>query len=299
MKDGMIFEVIPNAKTASEASSNKIIERIVNAICEMKEISILNIPEIVEENHIGLPYYRNVDTREFGAVLREKCNKDIMLNTVVVHYKSKEIFEKWLDECIDKYNIKNFVFVGQKINSFKYSGPSIIEANSIARGKKVNFGNIFIPERENEADRLISKTAAGCNFFTSQVLFELDRVINMLQEYSIKCSEFNLKPAKFFLSFSPVSTVEDIAFIKWLGAEISEKTEQRLKAAHNMGEESIRIAVEVWSKISDFFENNAKISLGLNLEYITLHNLELSKNIVNILSDIKTENYLNKLPLNA
>ena len=288
MSEGLIFEVIPYSKNASEASANKILDKLANAVDEMKNVSILNIPEIVEENHIGLPYYRNTDTREFGAILRERCKRDIMLNTVVVHYSSKNSFEQWLEESIDKYGIKNFVFVGAKINGINYSGPSIIEANSIAKSKHINFGNIFIPERENEADRLISKTVSGCNFFTSQVLFESNKVIDTIHDYSIKCEKANLKPAKFFLSFSPVSNLDDITFIKWLGAELKEKTENRLKYAQNIGEESIKVIIEVLHKVHDFFDKiNIKVPLGLNVEYIALHNLELSKNLANDISDFE------------
>ena len=158
--------------------------------------------------------------------------------------------------------------------------------------RKINFGNIFIPERADEADRLISKTSSGCNFFTSQVLFEPENFINAVYDYSIKCAKSNLKPAKFFLSFSPVSNLEDITFIKWLGTEISEKTEHRLKSAKNIGEESIKIIMELLDKVFDFFDiRNINVPLGLNAEYISLHNLELSRDLINMISDSNLEKY--------
>ena len=292
MNNNIIFEVIPPSKMASEAHTNKLIDKVADTVNEIKNISMLNVPEIVDENHIGIPYYRNIDVRKFGKILMERCKKDIMVNTVVA-YHSKNQFGQWLDESINDYGIKNFVFVGQKINSIKYPGPSIIDANSIARNKKISFGNIFIPERENEADRLISKTSAGCNFFTSQVLFEPYDVLNVIKEYYTKCSKADLMPAKFFLSFSPVSNLEDIAFIKWLGAEIKEKTEKRLKSAQNFGEESIRVIIGVLDEIIDFFDKmDIKIPLGLNIEYVALHNLELSKNLVNTLFDSERYKYI-------
>ena len=292
MNNNIIFEVIPPSKMASGAYTNKLIDKVADTVNEIKNISMLNVPEIVDENHIGIPYYRNIDVRKFGKILMERCKKDIMVNTVVA-YHSKNQFGQWLDESINDYGIKNFVFVGQKINSIKYPGPSIIDANSIARNKKISFGNIFIPERENEADRLISKTSAGCNFFTSQVLFEPYNVLNVIKEYYTKCSKADLMPAKFFLSFSPVSNLEDIAFIKWLGAEIKEKTEKRLKSAQNFGEESIRVIIGVLDEIIDFFDKmDIKIPLGLNIEYVALHNLELSKNLVNTLFDSERYKYI-------
>src|SRR3989338_8492220 len=110
MNKKIIFEVMPYPKTASQSYADKITDKIVDAINEMGKVAIINIPEIVEENHIGQPYYRNTDPRVFGKVLGGKCGKEIMVNTVVVHHKSKGNFEQWLDESIGKYGIKNFVF---------------------------------------------------------------------------------------------------------------------------------------------------------------------------------------------
>jgi len=282
----IIFEVIPYVKTVSETYANKFADRIADVVKEAP-VSMINIPEIVEENHIGLPYYRNADNMQFGLKLKEKCQKEVMLNTVVVHHESKDIFEKWLDESIS-CGIRNYVFVGAKINSMKYPGPSVIEANSIAKSKKINFGNIFIPERANEVERLINKTISGCRFFTSQVLYEPENAINVINKYWLRCSQINLKPSKFYLSFAPVSNIDDLTFLKWLGAEIKEETERRLLSAQNIANESVKIASEASSKIFGFFEKTKfRIQLGLNVEYITLHNLDITKILLQNLANLK------------
>lgn len=280
MNHKLIFEVMSYPKTASESYADKITDKIVAAINEMKKVPIINIPEIVEENHIGQPYYRNTDPRVFGRVLREKCGKEIMVNTVVVHHESKAAFERWLDESIDKYGIKNFVFVGAKIPSIKYPGPSVTEANSIAKEKGVNFGNIFIPDRPEEAERLLNKTKSGCSFFTSQVLFEADTAINVIRKYTEKCKNNNLKPAKFYLSLAPVGNEEDIVFIKWLGAEINVDTEKRLLDSKNIGEDSIELLSELIKKIKKFSKGNDDVEIGFNIEYVMLHNLDLATDLV-------------------
>lgn len=280
MNNKIIFEVMPYPKTASESYANKITDKIVNAVNEMEKVSIINIPEIVEENHIGQPYYRNIDARKFGKELGEKCNKEIMVNTVVVHHKSKGYFEQWLGESIDKYGVKNFVFVGAKIPTLKYPGPSVPEANLIAKSKNVNFGNIFIPDRPNEADRLVEKTKAGCKFFTSQVLFEADAALSAIKQYTEKCKSNELKPSKFYLSFAPISSEDDLIFIKWLGAEISKETESRLKKAEDMGQESISAVLELIEKILNSNKKNSNAEIGLNIGYVMLHNLDFARDLV-------------------
>ena len=286
MNNKIIFEVMPYSKASSESYAKKITDRIAEVIKELKNITLLNIPEIVEENHVGQPYYRNTDTRKFGKALMEKTNKEIMINTVVVHHKSKVAFERWLDESVDKYGVRNFVLIGAKIPSINYPGPSVTEANLIAREKRINFGNIFIPDRPEEAERLIAKTRSGCNFFTSQVLFESDTALKVINEYARKCKDNSLQPSKFYLSFAPVSNMEDITFIKWLGAEISKETESRLKNAENIGQESISTVLGLIKKILNSNKKNSNAEIGLNIEYVMLHNLDLAKYLANAASNL-------------
>ena len=279
MNHRIIFEVMPYSRASSESYVQKLASRIVEALNDLEEVSLVNIPEIVEENHNGQPYYRNIDPRKFGRELHEKCNKEILINTVVVHNGSKEAFSQWLDESSNLYGIRNFVFVGAKIPSLKYPGPSVPEANLIAQQKNLNFGNIFIPDRPNESDKLIEKTKAGCKFFTSQVLFEGGAAIRSIAEYAEKCRSNNLKPAKFYLSFAPASSEEDIIFIKWLGAEMSKATESRLRDAGDMGKESITLLLDL---VKDIIQSSKTtgIEIGLNIEYIMIHNLDLAKELV-------------------
>ena len=56
MEHKLIFEVMPYSKTSSESYAQKITGRIAEAIKELKNVTLLNIPEIVEENHNGKPY---------------------------------------------------------------------------------------------------------------------------------------------------------------------------------------------------------------------------------------------------
>jgi len=64
----------------------------------------------------------------------------------------------------------------------------------------IKFGNIFIPNRPEEAERLFAKTKSGCSLFTSQVLFEHDKAAHAINAYLKKCRQHKLNPIKFYLS---------------------------------------------------------------------------------------------------
>lgn len=277
MNPKIMYEVVPPSKRSSEQYREKVVNSLADSISRMKSVDILDIPEIVEENYCGKPYYRNFDSREFASILKKKIGKEIVINKVVPHFSSKPKFKEWLDETTENYRIDKFVFVG---GTFKmaYPGPTVLEANKLAHSNGLIFGNIAIPTRPNEAESLAAKTAAGCSFFTTQILFEPEKISDIIKEYAEECRKQNLKPSKFYLSFSPISDTEDIEFFEWLGVHINERTKSRLMHAGNAGLESVRIVQEAYSKIIS--QADGLVPIGANIEQVTLHNLQLSENLV-------------------
>lgn len=277
MNPKIMYEVVPPSKRSSEQYMEKVINSLADSISRMKSVAMLDIPEIVEENYCGKPYHRNLDNREFASILKKRISKEIVINKVVPHFSPKLKFEEWLDETIENYEIDKFVFVG---GTFKmdYPGPSVLEANKLAHSRGLMFGNIAIPTRPNEAANLAVKTAAGCGFFTTQILFEPEKISKVIKEYAEECRRQNLKPSKFYLSFSPISDIEDVEFFEWLGVHIDERTKLRLMQASNAGQESVRIVQETYSKIIS--QADGLVPIGTNIEQVTLHNMQLSEKLV-------------------
>jgi 5,10-methylenetetrahydrofolate reductase len=282
MNEKIMYEVVPPSKRSSEQYRERAINSIADSLSRMKPVGILDIPEIVEENYCGRPYYRNLDNREFASVLKKRISKDIVINKVVPYFNPKQKFEEWLDETAKNHKIDKFVFVG---GTFKmdYPGPTVIEANRLARSKGLTFGNIAIPTRPNEAANLAGKTSAGCNFFTTQILLDSENISKVIIDYAEECRKRNLKPSRFYLSFSPISDIQDIEFFEWLGVHIDEATKLRLMRAANAGDESVKIAQDVYSKIIS--KTDGIVPIGVNIEQVALHNLQLSEKLVDWFSD--------------
>jgi len=185
-----------------------------------------------------------MDTRDFGVLLRNSTGKDVVANKVTVHCKGEEDFQNWLGQTVCRYSIKNLVFVGGSDASRNYPGPTVVQANLKAKAwGGVSVGNICIPSRENEVERLIAKTLSGCSFFTTQILFEPDSIKKIIEEYDFACMEKRIKPAVFFLSFAPAGRIVDVEFFKWLGALIPPGVEKKLvENKQEIGSASVRLA---------------------------------------------------------
>ncbi len=282
----LLFEIVPPSKVSSDKHKEKVLQRVATAVSQIEKVDFINIPEIIDENRLGQPYYRNVPVEEFGEKTRDLTKKEVILNKVVVHCNGMSNFSEWLDSAVSS-GFKNFVFVGGNSDVFSYPGPSVIKANKKAKEiSGVRVGNIFIPSREKEAERLLEKTISGADFFTSQILFESSKVKNVLLEYGILCKEKGIQPAEIFLSFCPLSRLGQIDFLKWLGINFSEKTEKKIiSSEEEIVSNSIEVVQDVWREIKEFKkEKNLSIVLGLNIEEIFLHNIE---NCIELASKLK------------
>ncbi|HKW42676.1 MAG TPA: hypothetical protein VJP06_00690, partial [Thermoplasmata archaeon] len=232
----VVLEIVPPARRATPKAVDAFVGRAITALQSVPNLDAVNIPEVLDENHVGQPFYRNLDPRVFAAQLREQVEIEPIVNKVVAHLPSEKGLRQWIDESLDENSLRSFVFVGGTSSRVHYSGPSVLEANRIFRSvvgdrKDVALGNITIPERDHEVDRLIEKTRAGCDFFSTQVLFEAEPMATVVRAYGRRCAAQGLKPATILLSFAPVADYQDIEFLVWLGATVTPRTEEALLAS--------------------------------------------------------------------
>ncbi|MEE9592859.1 MAG: hypothetical protein V3W28_04680 [Thermoplasmata archaeon] len=198
-----------------------------------------------------------------------------MANKIVVHLTGgPEELGSWARATRKEYGIQNVVAVGGTSSSYAYPGPTVIEANKLVKTQGLLCGNIMIPDREDEARRMVEKTESGADFFTTQVIFTPDNLLKVLAAYDEGCRGRSIEPATVLVSLAPVSDGNDLDFLRWLGVEIAAETASQLtsQGADGLAQSSMDLAVANWEHIlaqNDAFRN---VSLGLNLEYINRHN---------------------------
>ncbi len=280
----LVLEVVPPSRRASEKAVSNLVDRVRDGVGSSGRLDGLNLPQVLEENHQGQPFLRNMDPRDFVQRLGSDLGVDPIVNNVVAHMSSGPAFRRWVAESLDRFGLRSFVLVGGTNSRIRYPGPSVLEANQIlhavAEGHEdVALGNITIPDRENEVDRLVEKTQAGCDFFTTQVLFAAEPMATVLRAYGKRCAAQGLKPATVLLSFAPVSDFQDLEFLAWLGASVTPRTEEALAASDekSLGRSSLELARTLWSHLSAAaLQSRPAVPLGVNIEEVSLHNFDLA-----------------------
>ena len=290
------YEILPPRE--KDGTLNSYAETI-SSLLSQTHIDAINIPEVHDEIGRGdrpIINQKRGEPREFGMLLQDIVGIEAIINRVVVHEPYDEQI-RWIDETNTTYEIENMIIVGGESSKVDYPGPTVNEMlQSISRGYNSNGGDIFcggiaIPSRKDESKNLIRKSEHGSEFFTTQVLYNAENIIKMINNYQSRCNELDMFPRRILLSFAPVSSQKNIEFLKWLGVEIPDDTERYLKGRPgSMTERSLDVTVEVLNEILDFITvNNLKVPVGLNVEHIMSYNFQSSVEMLQELARIYRE----------
>jgi 5,10-methylenetetrahydrofolate reductase len=277
------FEMVPPALGKPDVSES--------AIEEAKKVRHLvdafNLPEIRDEDRGAERTHRfieRVEPRSFGSQLVRELHTGVVVNRVVVHEPHQN---RWLRETQDTFGIDSVVLVGGESSKVKYPGPTVLEAARQARsaGLETCLGGITIPSRAHEADRIRTKNDAGLEFFTTQVLFDSNDIVGLVQR-------LNGLEARIFLSFAPVSHPRDVEILRWLGVDIPPDLDRFLlgdESRENNSRSCLERSLDLSQRIlMDVFDNLPPDppAIGLNVEHINRRNFSAAVEMLERLGNL-------------
>ncbi|MCI4368637.1 MAG: hypothetical protein L3K09_03635 [Thermoplasmata archaeon] len=275
----LLFEPVPPSSRTSATRSKAHLEELVKLIETIPRVDAIDVPELVDENHDGKPFYRSSDVRVFGRTLADRIGREVIVNKIVAYLPSLEAVSQWARETVER-GVRHVVLVGGSSRYIPYPGPPVIEANRhcqpIVQHAGGLLGNISIPQRTGEAHRMLAKTRAGASFFTTQILFDSEGALRMLREYDTLCRGAGIRPASVLLSVAPLVDEGDAEFVRWLGADIPESAERSIlngeekESAARSVVHALRVFGEVRAGVA---EGHIGVPVGVNVEEITQRHL--------------------------
>src|ERR1700752_5175460 len=85
-------------------------------------------------------------------------------------------------------------------------------------------GGVAIPERHarggNEHLRLVAKQAAGCSFFVTQVVYDVNSAKDLVSDYRYECAAHDLDPVPIVFTLSVCRSLKTLQFLQWLGVDV-------------------------------------------------------------------------------
>jgi 5,10-methylenetetrahydrofolate reductase len=278
----LFLEPVPPSARTSPARAEAHLHELASLVATLPRVDALDIPELVDENHDGRPYYRSGDTRVFARQAARLTGREIVVNKVVAHLRDVPALEAWAAESVG-HGLHHFVLVGGSSRYIPYPGPSVAEADRVVRpiagGAQGLVGNIAIPQRTGEAHRMLQKTRAGAAFFTTQIVFDSESVLRMVREYDLLCRQAGVAPATVLLSVAPIADEGDAEFVRWLGADIPEPAERAILNGDEAGAgpRSIDRALAVWHGVlNGTARHRVEVPVGVNVEQISIRHLGIA-----------------------
>ena len=291
----LIFTALPlrDNRTGDSSHDEKILSNLesrkkdlAGELRNFHRLNAVSVPELVEENHEGKPRYNSIYTRALSRGTADLIGKDAIINKVVVHMETYERFVEWMTETY-ALGLKNMIFVGGNTRHHRFPGPSVSEANLIARHlnslnrfEDLTIGNICLPERREEAKRMLFKTISGAQFFTTQILFDSSQMISLLQEYDRLCRIADVTPSTVLLSFAPLRSTADLNLLDFLGVELPDKPRNYILESGDPSDSPKRSVINALRVYLDVIEASGRerleVPLGVNIEQLTRSNFKTS-----------------------
>lgn len=143
-------------------------------------------------------------------------------------------------------------------------------------------GGVAIPERhsrrENEHLRLIAKQEAGCRFFVTQVVYDLNAAKNLVSDYRYACVERGLEPVPIVFTFSVCGSMKTLEFLRWLGVDVPRWIENDLRHTTNPLDASLEQAAATAVELADFCRRLG-VPFGLNVESVSIRREEIEASV--------------------
>ena len=143
-------------------------------------------------------------------------------------------------------------------------------------------GGVVIPERHTNAgaehQRMLRKQDAGCEFFVSQVCYDLDRTRNLLSDYAYGCRDLGLDPRPVVLTLAPCGSVKTLEFMSWLGIDVP----GWLRTEITRSGDPLTVSYEqcvVNARILIAFCRRLGLPFGINVESLTNRKVEIDASI--------------------
>lgn len=139
-------------------------------------------------------------------------------------------------------------------------------------------GGVAIPERhrrrENEHLRLIAKQQAGCRFFVTQVVYDLNAAKNLVSDYRYECESRGVAPVPIVFTFSVCGSMKTLEFLRWLGVDVPRWIENDLRHAIDPLAASLEQAATTAVELIDFCRRLG-VPFGLNVESVSIRREEI------------------------
>lgn len=280
----MLFAVTPPRQTTERAQAIGIAAKTLERLrpVGVDGLVLYDIDDESDRNpeERPFPFLPTMDPAEYLA--RDLTGLD--LPAIVYRAVSKypeDRLRSWLRDQAPSRTLS--VFVGAS-SSEKATETSLLRAYQVRTEERPDLllGGVAIPERHarkgGEHLRLLAKQAAGCSFFVTQIVFDVNAAKDLVSDYRYECAADGVEPVPIVFTLSVCGSVKTLEFLQWLGVDVPRWIENELRHAGDTLDASYHQAVATAVELITFCRRIG-VPVGLNVESVSIRRVEIDASV--------------------
>jgi hypothetical protein len=226
------------------------------------------------------PFLPTIDPATFRAEHLTDWGTPVVVYRAVGKYAEDDL-RAWL-EAQDADRALT-VFVGAS-SRHKQSATSLARAQELWAQTRpdLRLGGVAIPERHTrrgeEHLRLIAKQEAGCSFFVTQVVYDVNAAKNLVSDYRYECAARGLEPVPIVFTFSVCGSVRTMEFLGWLGVDVPRWIQNDLRHADDTLEASYEHSLGSARELIAYCRRMG-VPFGVNVESVSNRLTEIEASV--------------------
>ena len=280
----LLFAITPPRRSTPTERLAAIAQATIDRLAhlDLDGLVIYDIDDESSRNPVErpFPFSPTVDPGQYRADHLQSWQGPVIVYRAVGKYQ-REHLRTWIAEQDPRHTLT--VMVGAASSG---AAPAVLLADAQAMGVDLNpdllLGGVAIPERhsrrENEHLRLIAKQAAGCRFFVTQVVYDLNAAKNLVSDYRYECESRGLDPVPIVFTFSVCGSMKTLEFLRWLGVDVPRWIENDLRHSTNPLAASLEQAAATAVELIDYCRRLG-VPFGLNVESVSIRREEIEASV--------------------
>jgi hypothetical protein len=222
------------------------------------------------------PYLSTIDPAQYHAEHLAAWTKPVIVYRSVGKYRPDQLC-RWLATVDPERQLG--VFVGASARG-KPVRTSLHEAHRLraAHRPDLTLGAVMITERHtargDEHRRMLAKQEAGCSFFVSQVIYDVDGTKSVLSDYHYACADLGIAPRPVIFTLAICGSPKTLAFLQWLGVQVPRWLRNELAYAADPLPVSYQHCLDAAADLGRFCRRLG-IPYGFNVESVAIRRTEI------------------------
>ena len=280
----LLFALTPPRRATSPGEAQEIADLTAKRlrVLDLDGLVLYDIDDESDRNpqERPFPFLPTMDPADYLSGHLRDWNIPMVVYRAVGKYAEEEL-RAWLGTQEPERVLSVFVGAASSDTSVATSLRSAHQLRAEVAPDLV-LGGVAIPERHirsgDEHLRMLAKQAAGCSFFVTQVVYDVNAAKNLVSDYHYESLSRGLPAVPIVFTFSVCGSTKTLEFLQWLGVEVPRWIQNELRHADDTLDASFDQALTMARELMSYCRR-LDVPFGINVESVSNRRAEIEASV--------------------